>query len=179
MKPIATLALPFLLLPGSWCPPLRAAEGQPPVSLERRADGIILARGDSFLKVEVCADDTIRVACAADRAFFTRASLMVDRRRAAHEGVRVRYPLQLTCVEPGPVGVAHVQVHARAKIVAAPHRRPALRARRRRLNVDLGGGALRGEVRQGDDFRAAGQDDDLSALLGALGTILDAVDWDD
>ena len=83
MKSIATLALPFLLLPGSWCPPLRAADGRPPASLERQADGIILARGDSFLKVEVCADDTIRVAVAADRAFFTRASLMVDRRRAA------------------------------------------------------------------------------------------------
>jgi alpha-D-xyloside xylohydrolase len=43
---------------------------------ERLPDGIIVTHQDTFLKVEVCADDTIRVAFARDRAFFNHPSLM-------------------------------------------------------------------------------------------------------
>jgi|CZKI01.1.fsa_nt_gi alpha-D-xyloside xylohydrolase len=82
MKPTAPVAL-LLLLSGVTAPPLRAAGGTPPPALERQADGIILARGDTFLKVQVCADDIIRVASAKDRMFFTHASLIVNPRRAA------------------------------------------------------------------------------------------------
>src|ERR1017187_3782687 len=57
--------------------PLRAA--QP----EKLADGLILAQGDGWLKLTVCADDIIRVAYARDRAFFDRPSLVVERRSIA------------------------------------------------------------------------------------------------
>jgi len=83
MKPIATLALPFLILPGVGSPPLRAAGDQPPAAVERTADGIVLAQGGSFLKVEACADDTIRVASSRDKSFFTHDSLIVSRRSGA------------------------------------------------------------------------------------------------
>jgi len=79
MQRLAAFALPLLLIPCAGSPPPRAADA----ALERQADGVVLALGDAFLKVEVCADDTIRVASARDRAFFDRASLVVDRRRAA------------------------------------------------------------------------------------------------
>src|SRR5271169_2551483 len=79
MKRLAALALPLLLLARAGAPALRAADA----ALERQADGVVIAVGDAFLKVEVCADDMIRVASARDKAFFTRASLVVDRRRAA------------------------------------------------------------------------------------------------
>jgi alpha-D-xyloside xylohydrolase len=42
---------------------------------EKVNDGIIVPIGDSLLKVEVCADDVIRVAFAKDRSFFARKSL--------------------------------------------------------------------------------------------------------
>ncbi len=44
--------------------------------LEKLPDGLIFARGDTWVKIEVCADDIIRVASAKDRSFFDRASLM-------------------------------------------------------------------------------------------------------
>jgi alpha-D-xyloside xylohydrolase len=45
---------------------------------EEVSDGIILPVGDKFLKVQVCADNIIRVAYAKDRAFFNRKSLAVE-----------------------------------------------------------------------------------------------------
>jgi alpha-D-xyloside xylohydrolase len=50
--------------------------GLPP-GLERTADGIVLARGDARIKVQVCAEDIIRVACSRDPGFFERESLML------------------------------------------------------------------------------------------------------
>ena len=48
---------------------------------EKLPDGIIVSLKDAFLKVEVCADDLIRVAYSHDRAFFDRKSLMAEARR--------------------------------------------------------------------------------------------------
>ena len=42
---------------------------------EKLGDGILVRVGDNFLKLEVCADDVIRVAYAKDRAFFGRKTL--------------------------------------------------------------------------------------------------------
>jgi len=44
---------------------------------ERVSDGVIIPLGDDFLKLQVCADDIIRVACAHNRSFFNRQSLSV------------------------------------------------------------------------------------------------------
>ena len=61
----ATAALVSILIM-----PLRAAPG-----LERLADGIIVPVGDTFLRVELRADNIVRVACAKDRRFFVSDSL--------------------------------------------------------------------------------------------------------
>ena len=45
---------------------------------EKVADGIIVPLGDTFLKVQVCSDDILRIACSKDRAFFNRKSLAVQ-----------------------------------------------------------------------------------------------------
>ena len=45
---------------------------------EKVPDGIIVPVGDRFLKVQVCADNILRVVEAKDRAFFARKSLMVE-----------------------------------------------------------------------------------------------------
>ena len=50
-------------------------------ALEKQADGIVLPLDQGFLMVEVRADNIIRVAYAKDRAFFTRASMVVEPRR--------------------------------------------------------------------------------------------------
>ena len=45
---------------------------------EKVADGIIVPLGGTFLKVQVCSDDILRIACSKDRAFFNRKSLAVQ-----------------------------------------------------------------------------------------------------
>jgi alpha-D-xyloside xylohydrolase len=50
---------------------------------EKLADGFVVAQGDGWLKLTVCADDIIRVAYARDRAFFNRSSLVIERRSVA------------------------------------------------------------------------------------------------
>src|ERR1035438_9047833 len=50
---------------------------------ERLADGLVVAQGDGWLKLTVCADDIIRVAYARDREFFDRPSLIVEHRAVA------------------------------------------------------------------------------------------------
>lgn len=57
-----------------------AMHAQPAV--ERTADGVVVPLGDSFLALEVRGPNAIRVACARDRAFFTRDSLIVPPRTA-------------------------------------------------------------------------------------------------
>jgi alpha-D-xyloside xylohydrolase len=69
--------LSLLLLALAVPAPLRAAEP------ERLPDGIVVAVGDAFVKLEVRADNAIRVAYARDRAFFARPSLMLDAPRPA------------------------------------------------------------------------------------------------
>ena len=56
------------------------AVGQSPI-VEKTDDGITVRVGDSFLKLEVCSADVIRVAFAKDRAFFARKSLVASPRR--------------------------------------------------------------------------------------------------
>jgi alpha-D-xyloside xylohydrolase len=43
----------------------------------RVPDGVIVPVGSNLLKLQVCADDIIRVACAPNRAFFERQSLAI------------------------------------------------------------------------------------------------------
>ncbi len=53
--------------------------------VERVDDGLIVPLGDKFLKVQVCADDIIRVACATDPAIFGHASLaVIDQGKVKH-----------------------------------------------------------------------------------------------
>ena len=44
-------------------------------SLQKLKDGVIIPIGDKFLKLEVCADNVIRVAVSPDQSFFSRKSL--------------------------------------------------------------------------------------------------------
>jgi alpha-D-xyloside xylohydrolase len=53
----------------------------PAATPEKVADGIIVPIGDRSLKIQVCAADIVRVACANDRAFFDRNSLAVIQNR--------------------------------------------------------------------------------------------------
>jgi alpha-D-xyloside xylohydrolase len=48
---------------------------------EKLSDGVVVALGNAFLKIEVCNDDLIRVAYSPDRAFFARRSLVAEARR--------------------------------------------------------------------------------------------------
>ncbi len=54
-----------------------------PSAPEKLADGIIVAKDGTLLKIEVCADDIIRVASSTSRDFFRHASLMTVPRSAA------------------------------------------------------------------------------------------------
>ena len=51
-------------------------------AVERLPEGIVIPRPGGLLKLEVCSEGIVRVAFAADRAFFTRESLMLDPKRA-------------------------------------------------------------------------------------------------
>jgi len=74
-------SLPSLLTCAALLPtlPLAAAPAAP----EKLSDGLLLPAGDAWLKLEVCADDVIRVACARDRAFFSRKTLAAEPTRKA------------------------------------------------------------------------------------------------
>jgi alpha-D-xyloside xylohydrolase len=54
------------------------AEPAPARPPEKVADGIIVQVGDRYLKVQVCADNILRVAESRDRAFFSRKSLAME-----------------------------------------------------------------------------------------------------
>lgn len=54
-------------------PPGRASRGR----IEKLADGVVLAHGSGFLRLQVRADNIIRVAYSENRAFFGHRSLMV------------------------------------------------------------------------------------------------------
>ncbi|HMD53351.1 MAG TPA: DUF4968 domain-containing protein, partial [Phycisphaerae bacterium] len=61
----------------------QAYAGISPNVPQKLNDGIVVSVGGNFLKLEVCADDVIRVAYAKDRAFFARKSLMAGLRKDA------------------------------------------------------------------------------------------------
>ena len=69
VSPIQPLAIVVLLLSISF-----ASTGTSVAAVEKVADGIVVPVGGAFLKIQVCADDIIRVASARDRAFFSRKS---------------------------------------------------------------------------------------------------------
>ena len=54
-----------------------------PATVEKLTDGILITHDGSLIKIEVRADDTIRVASAHDRTFFSHASLMTVPRAGA------------------------------------------------------------------------------------------------
>jgi alpha-D-xyloside xylohydrolase len=66
------------------------AFGQSP-AVEKTDDGIMVRVGDSFLKLEVCSAEVIRVAFAKDRAFFARKSLVASPRRCEATQWNVTY----------------------------------------------------------------------------------------
>ncbi|HEY1787745.1 MAG TPA: TIM-barrel domain-containing protein [Verrucomicrobiae bacterium] len=66
---IAPIFLAVIMLAGA--PAANAANGVP----ERLSDGVLIPLGDQFLKLEVCADNVIRVAVSPDASFSSRKSL--------------------------------------------------------------------------------------------------------
>ena len=75
----------MLLVAGAGCSGVRGPGGPAsipaPVSLQRLPEGLLVRAGDGFLKLEVCADDVVRVAYAKDQAFFARQSLAAQPKR--------------------------------------------------------------------------------------------------
>jgi len=58
-----------------------AASAGAKADVQRVTDGLLVHVGESFLKLEVCASDVVRVAYAKDKAFFTRKSLAAAPKR--------------------------------------------------------------------------------------------------
>jgi hypothetical protein len=56
--------------------------GAAPKPPEKVADGIVVPVNDTFLKVQVYAGNVVRIACARDRAFFDRQSVVTEPKRA-------------------------------------------------------------------------------------------------
>ncbi len=62
--------------------PSQSAIPAEPTASEKLADGIIVPLKDTFLKVEIYGDNVVRIACAKDRAFFARQSVMTEPKRS-------------------------------------------------------------------------------------------------
>jgi alpha-D-xyloside xylohydrolase len=58
---------------------------------EKLADGIIIPINDTFLKVQFYAPDVVRIACAKDRAFFNRDSIVTEPKKA----IKTRWSLKM------------------------------------------------------------------------------------
>jgi alpha-D-xyloside xylohydrolase len=75
----------MLLVAGAGCAaprcPSQPASGPVPVRLQRLPEGVLVRVGDGFLKLEVCADEVVRVAYAKDQAFFAHKSLAAQPKR--------------------------------------------------------------------------------------------------
>lgn len=118
-------------------------------ALEKQADGVVLALDNAFLKIEVRADNVIRVAYAKDRAFFTHPSLVVEPRRGSVAS------WELT-TGPGEAIVATAKVRARVDLAtgaitffdSAGHPVLAERAGGRTLTLAEVQGAQTWQVRQ-------------------------------
>jgi len=69
----------MLIVAGAGCSGLRDQGHPAPVpakaGLQRVSEGLLVRVGDGFLKLEVCADDVVRVAYAKEQGFFARKSL--------------------------------------------------------------------------------------------------------
>jgi alpha-D-xyloside xylohydrolase len=77
-------ALVLLVAAAAYAAPHAAKKSGPPPApgtVRHVPDGIVVAVGDSLLKLEVCAADVVRVAYAKDEAFFARKSLAAQPRR--------------------------------------------------------------------------------------------------
>ena len=63
----------MLLAAGAGCAaphcPSQPASVPAPVSVARMPEGLLVRAGDGFLKLEVCADDVVRVAYAKDQGY--------------------------------------------------------------------------------------------------------------
>jgi alpha-D-xyloside xylohydrolase len=82
----ATAKFLMLLIAGAGCSSAlsdqcHTASAPAPVSLQRTPEGVLVRVGDGFLKLEVCADDVVRVAYAKDQGFFARKSLAAQPKR--------------------------------------------------------------------------------------------------
>ena len=73
---------------------------------KKLADGILVPLKDTFLKVEVFGDNVVRIACAKDRAFFARKSVMTEPKRA----VKTDWSLK-TENDEAILSTAKLQVH--------------------------------------------------------------------
>jgi alpha-D-xyloside xylohydrolase len=75
----------MLLIAGAGCSGLRGpgcpATIPAPVNLQRVPEGLLVRVGDGLLKLEVCADDVVRVAYAKEQGFFARKSLAAQPKR--------------------------------------------------------------------------------------------------
>ncbi len=58
--------------------PLRA---DLPQAVQEQPDGVIVATPEGALRIQVCAENVVRIACAKDPAFFSHQSLMLDPKR--------------------------------------------------------------------------------------------------
>jgi alpha-D-xyloside xylohydrolase len=76
--------------------------------MEKQADGVVLALDNAFLKIEVRADNVVRVAYAKDQAFFSRPSLVVQPR----SGPGVPWELT-TASDEATVATAKLQVRVK------------------------------------------------------------------
>jgi alpha-D-xyloside xylohydrolase len=77
--------------------------------MEKQTDGIVVALNGAYLKIEVRADNVIRVAYAKDQAFFARTSLVVQPR----SGPAVPWELK---TGPDEATVATAKLQARVKL---------------------------------------------------------------
>ncbi|MBN2576024.1 MAG: DUF5110 domain-containing protein [Deltaproteobacteria bacterium] len=79
-----TCFLALLLVAGGCSTASRPPSPAPsPANVQRAAGGVLVRVGDGFLKLEICADDVVRVAYAKNQAFFARKSLAAEPKRCA------------------------------------------------------------------------------------------------
>ena len=73
---------------------------------EKLADGIVVPINDTFLNVQFYAPDVVRIACAKDRAFFNRDSIVTEPKKA----IKTRWSLKMENGE-AILSTTNLQVH--------------------------------------------------------------------
>ena len=96
MKPVQRLLLTLALTAG-----FPASTRAQTAAVERLTDGIVLPVAGNFLKLEVRADNIIRVAYAKDRAFFARSSIAVLPAKSAPKAFTVAQSPGATTLSTG------------------------------------------------------------------------------